>query len=71
MHDRGYLVIGGVDGKTRYIALNARDELANYPVGAAARRDGARRRGIVGNRASARADHLSDTITNRHVEVST
>lgn len=34
MHDRGYLVIDGTDGKAHYVALNARDELANYPTGA-------------------------------------
>ncbi|KPW46458.1 Relaxase type IV secretory pathway VirD2 [Pseudomonas syringae pv. antirrhini] len=34
LHDRGYLVIDGVDGKAHYVALNARDELANYPSGA-------------------------------------
>ncbi|MEQ9946310.1 relaxase/mobilization nuclease and DUF3363 domain-containing protein [Pectobacterium aroidearum] len=34
MHDRGYLVIDGVDGKAHYVALNARDELVNYPAGA-------------------------------------
>ncbi|HEK3745012.1 TPA: relaxase/mobilization nuclease and DUF3363 domain-containing protein [Pseudomonas aeruginosa] len=34
MHDRGYLVIDGVDGKAHYVALNARDELTNYPTGA-------------------------------------
>ncbi|ERY19735.1 TPA: relaxase/mobilization nuclease and DUF3363 domain-containing protein [Pseudomonas aeruginosa] len=34
LHDRGYLVIDGVDGKAHYVALNARDELANYPAGA-------------------------------------
>lgn len=34
LHDRGYLVVDGVDGKAHYIALNARDELANYPTGA-------------------------------------
>ncbi|RSC92835.1 DUF3363 domain-containing protein, partial [Pandoraea apista] len=28
LHDRGYLVIDGVDGKAHYVALNARDELA-------------------------------------------
>ena len=33
LHDRGYLVIDGVDGKAHYVALNARDELANYPAG--------------------------------------
>ncbi|MBV5634637.1 relaxase/mobilization nuclease and DUF3363 domain-containing protein [Pseudomonas aeruginosa] len=31
--DRGYLVIDGLDGKDHYVALNARDELANYPIG--------------------------------------
>ncbi|KAA5945753.1 DUF3363 domain-containing protein [Pantoea sp. Bo_2] len=34
LHDRGYLVIDGVDGKAHYVALNARDELANYATGA-------------------------------------
>lgn len=34
LHDRGYLVIDGVDGKAHYVALNARDEPANYPTGA-------------------------------------
>lgn len=34
LHDRGYLVIDGVEGKAHYVALNARDELANYPTGA-------------------------------------
>ena len=34
LHDRGYLVIDGVDGKAHYVALDARDELANYPAGA-------------------------------------
>ncbi|WP_323034330.1 relaxase/mobilization nuclease and DUF3363 domain-containing protein [Pararhodobacter sp.] len=34
LHDRGYLVIDGVDGKAHYVALNVRDEPANYPIGA-------------------------------------
>ncbi|MBA6418130.1 relaxase/mobilization nuclease and DUF3363 domain-containing protein [Pseudomonas sp. 5Ae-yellow] len=34
LHDRGYLVIDGVDGKAHYVSLNARDELTNYPTGA-------------------------------------
>jgi len=34
LHDRGYLVIDGVDGKAHYVTLNTRDELANYPTGA-------------------------------------
>ncbi|KVR89687.1 relaxase/mobilization nuclease domain-containing protein [Burkholderia vietnamiensis] len=34
LHDRGYLVIDGTDGKAHYVALNAHDELANYPTGA-------------------------------------
>ena len=33
LRDRGYLIIDGVDGKAHYVALNARDELANYPTG--------------------------------------
>jgi len=34
LRDRSYLVIDGVDGKAHYVALNARDELVNYPAGA-------------------------------------
>lgn len=34
LHDRGYLVIDGVDGKAHYVTLNARDELATYLTGA-------------------------------------
>ena len=34
LRDRAYLVIDGVDGKAHYVALNARDEPANYPIGA-------------------------------------
>jgi len=34
LHDRGYLVIDGIDGKAHYVALNARDEPGNYPTGA-------------------------------------
>ena len=34
LHDRGYLVIDGTDGKAHYVTLNARDELVNYPTGA-------------------------------------
>ncbi|WP_312932391.1 relaxase/mobilization nuclease and DUF3363 domain-containing protein [Stutzerimonas nitrititolerans] len=33
LSDRGYLVVDGLDGKAHYVALSARDELANYPVG--------------------------------------
>ncbi|HCL3394838.1 TPA: relaxase/mobilization nuclease and DUF3363 domain-containing protein [Pseudomonas aeruginosa] len=33
LRDRGYLVIDGIDGRAHYVALNARDELANYPAG--------------------------------------
>ncbi|MBC3468615.1 relaxase/mobilization nuclease and DUF3363 domain-containing protein [Pseudomonas sp. RW10S2] len=34
LHDRGYLIVDGVDGKAHYVALNTRDDLSNYPVGA-------------------------------------
>ena len=34
LNDRGYLVIDGVDGKAHYVALPAKAELAQYPVGA-------------------------------------
>ncbi|PJE43116.1 MAG: type VI secretion protein [Pseudomonas sp.] len=33
LRDRGYLVIDGIDGKAHYVALNAGDELVNYPIG--------------------------------------
>lgn len=31
--DRGYLVVDGTDGKAHYVALNAKVELEQYPVG--------------------------------------
>ncbi|HFT7367032.1 TPA: DUF3363 domain-containing protein [Pseudomonas aeruginosa] len=34
LRDRGYLVIDGTDGKAHFVALNSRDELANYSTGA-------------------------------------
>ncbi len=34
LHDRGYLVIDGTDGKAHYVALGAKGELEQYPVGA-------------------------------------
>lgn len=33
LHDRGYLVIDGVDGKAHYVALSSKVELAQYQVG--------------------------------------
>ena len=33
LHDRGYLVVDGTDGKAHYVALNAQGELEQYPVG--------------------------------------
>ncbi len=33
LEDRGYLVVDGIDGKAHYVALNAKVELAQYPVG--------------------------------------
>ena len=33
LYDRGYLVVDGMDGKAHYIALGAKVELAEYPVG--------------------------------------
>ena len=33
LRDRAYLVIDGTDGKAHYVALDARDEPANYPTG--------------------------------------
>jgi hypothetical protein len=32
LYDRGYLVVDGIDGKAHYVALNAKVELAQYPV---------------------------------------
>ncbi|QFT22723.1 hypothetical protein FIV02_14205 [Pseudomonas sp. THAF187a] len=34
LHNRGYLVVDGLDGKAHYLALPARTELADYPIGA-------------------------------------
>jgi type IV secretory pathway VirD2 relaxase len=33
LYDRGYLVVDGLDGKAHYVALGAKTELAQYPVG--------------------------------------
>ena len=33
LYDKGYLVVDGIDGKTHYVALPAKTELAQYPVG--------------------------------------
>lgn len=33
LRDRGYLVVDGLDGKAHYLALPARAELADYPIG--------------------------------------
>ena len=34
LYDRGYLVLDGIDGKAHYVALPARTELEQYPMGA-------------------------------------
>lgn len=34
LRDRGYLIVDGLDGKAHYVVLDARDELAAYPLGA-------------------------------------
>ena len=34
LYDKGYLVVDGIDGKAYYVALHAKTELAQYPVGA-------------------------------------
>ncbi|RFP08382.1 DUF3363 domain-containing protein [Duganella sp. BJB488] len=34
LYDKGYLVIDGIDGKAHYVALTAKTELAQFPVGA-------------------------------------
>ena len=33
LHDRGYLVVDGLDGKAYYLGLPTHAELANYPIG--------------------------------------
>ncbi|QLQ02645.1 MAG: relaxase/mobilization nuclease and DUF3363 domain-containing protein [Thiobacillus sp.] len=33
LHDKGYLVIDGIDGKAHYVALPPRSELEQYPTG--------------------------------------
>ena len=34
LYDKGYLVVDGIDGKAHYVALPAKTELQQYPVGA-------------------------------------
>ena len=34
LYDKGYLVVDGIDGKAHYVALPAKTELEQYPVGA-------------------------------------
>ena len=34
LYDKGYLVVDGIDGKAHYVALPAKTELAQYPMGA-------------------------------------
>ncbi len=34
LHDKGYLIVDGIDGKAHYIALPPRSELEQYPTGA-------------------------------------
>jgi type IV secretory pathway VirD2 relaxase len=34
LYDKGYLVVDGIDGKAHYVALPAKTELAQFPVGA-------------------------------------
>ncbi len=68
LHDRGYLVIDGVDGKAHYVALNARDELANYPTGAVVEvRGSAEVRAADKNIASLASDGLYRT--NHHLAI--
>lgn len=34
LHDKGYLIVDGTDGKAHYVALPPRTELEQYPIGA-------------------------------------
>lgn len=34
LHDRGYLVVDGIDGRAHYVQLSANADLADYPIGA-------------------------------------
>lgn len=34
LQDRGYMVVDAIDGRAHYVALNAREELRQYPLGA-------------------------------------
>ncbi len=34
LHDKGYLIVDGIDGKAHYVALPSRSELEQYPTGA-------------------------------------
>lgn len=62
LHDRGYLVIDGTDGKAHYVALHARDELAVYPTGTVVEvRGSAEVRGVDRNIVALASDGLYRT----------
>ena len=41
LHDKGYLIVDGTDGKAHYVALPPRSELEQYPTGAVVKVKGA------------------------------
>jgi type IV secretory pathway VirD2 relaxase len=57
LYDRGYLVVDGTDGKAHYVALPAKVELKQYPIGA-----------LVEVRASAEARAADRTIATLAVD---
>lgn len=62
LYDRGYLVIDGIDGKAHYIALPAKTQLEQYPVGAIAQvRGSAQLRAVDKNIASIAVNGLYRT----------
>lgn len=47
LHDKGYLVVDGIDGKAHYVALLARTELQHRPVADGERVNGVYRRSVM------------------------
>ena len=57
LHDKGYLIIDGTDGKAHYIALPLRSELGQYPLGA-----------VVGVKGSSRVRTADRSIASQAVD---
>lgn len=70
LHDRGYLVVDGTDGRAHYVALNAKVELEQYPVGSVVEaRGSAHIRAADKNIAALAVDGLYKHRTDHHLTV--